>query len=236
MPQTTFSCNRSSSGWEQENHPVRRMSLCTTTATTSAGSRSPGHPSTWAYRKPWNVVRGSHTSSPVPASTYSSRASAARSGRVLSSPSSSTSAWCSTTVLPRSPRTRIRNQPTRFCPKSSTVRPDGRGQHLMHRDLLDPSRARRRPWSGHGQSLDHPDRRPACVVEPRLGPPGRHPGRVEGLARVDAAARDRALTRRPPRSVGHHRPGRAVLAARPRAGSPPPVGRRRTARAMPWKP
>ncbi|OLT08609.1 hypothetical protein BJF90_44940 [Pseudonocardia sp. CNS-004] len=46
IPHTTFSCSRSTSSEELSNQPVRRMSVCTTTATTAAGSSSPGQPST----------------------------------------------------------------------------------------------------------------------------------------------------------------------------------------------
>ena len=53
-----------------ENQPVRSMSLWMTTAEMSAGSRSPGHPSISAYRNPWNVNCGSHSSTPSPASVY----------------------------------------------------------------------------------------------------------------------------------------------------------------------
>ena len=65
---TTLSCRRCSNGCDVRNEPVRSRSLCTTTAVTAPSGISPGHPETSAYRKPWNVNSGSHTSVPVPAS------------------------------------------------------------------------------------------------------------------------------------------------------------------------
>ena len=51
---------------------------------------------------------------------------AVRSGRTPSSPCSSTSAWRTTTSWPGAwSRTWSRTQPTRFCPKSTRVAPDG---------------------------------------------------------------------------------------------------------------
>ena len=106
MPQTTFSCSRFSSGSEHSNQPVRSMSrVARRRATTSAASSSPGHPSTSAYRKPWNVKRGlPRLVAGAGEHVAVGRRAPARSGRVPSSPSSSTSAWRSDDVLPRAPR------------------------------------------------------------------------------------------------------------------------------------
>src|SRR5262249_44648411 len=77
---TAFSCNRFTRELEHSNHPIRSKSVCRTTARTLAGSKLPGHPSIRAYRKPWNVKRGSHVSIPAPFSTYTSSARAPRRG------------------------------------------------------------------------------------------------------------------------------------------------------------
>ena len=67
IPQTTFSCSRSSSSFEHVNVPVRSKSEWITTAVKSRGSTSAsGQPSTSTYRKPWNVKVGSHVSGPSP--------------------------------------------------------------------------------------------------------------------------------------------------------------------------
>ena len=76
MPQTTFSCSRSTSASEQVKVPVRRRSVWTTTASRASAVSSPGQPVTSAYRKPWKVNRGSHVRGPFPSSTITSVASA----------------------------------------------------------------------------------------------------------------------------------------------------------------
>jgi len=126
MPQRTFSCSRSTSGSEQLNVPVRRRSVCTTTASSASGVSSPGQPLTSAYRKPWKVNRGSQVRGPLPSRTTTSVASAARSGRVPSSPCSSTSACRTVISVPAGASgSENRIRPTRFCPKSTSVAPDG---------------------------------------------------------------------------------------------------------------
>src|SRR5664280_1422469 len=80
MPHTTFSWNRLSRADDDSNQPVRTMSEPITSAVTDAGSNVPGQPSTDAYRNPWNVNCGAHSSSPLPLSTYVSVAFASRSG------------------------------------------------------------------------------------------------------------------------------------------------------------
>src|SRR4051794_41287381 len=56
----------------QENQPVRRRSVCTTTPRTSSTVSSPGWPSTRTYWKPCVVRRGSKTSPGTPAETTTS--------------------------------------------------------------------------------------------------------------------------------------------------------------------
>ncbi len=60
----TFSCRRFRSGSDDENQPVRSMSVWYTRAVIAPGAMSPGQPVTSAYRKPWIVKRGSHSSGP----------------------------------------------------------------------------------------------------------------------------------------------------------------------------
>ena len=43
---TTFACSWFSRSSEHSNHPVRRMSVCTTTAVSASAVSSPGQPST----------------------------------------------------------------------------------------------------------------------------------------------------------------------------------------------
>ena len=82
---------------------------------------------TSAYRNPWKVNVGSKESSP-PLRMNRSVAWASRSGRVPSSPSSRTSACRIRISEPSGPCAVNRTQPTRFCPKSTRVRPDGEVQ------------------------------------------------------------------------------------------------------------
>ena len=66
---------------------------------------------------------------------------AVRSGRTPSSPPSSTSACRTTTSWPGAwSRTRSRTQPTRFCPKSTRVAPDGEEKTAAGQGLGDPDR------------------------------------------------------------------------------------------------
>ena len=107
--QTAASWKRSSRSSLQENQPVRRMSVCTTTPRTSSAVRSSGWPSMRTYWKPCVVRRGSNTSPGTPAeTTWSTWPAGSGSGRngtagrrwsVVTSPSGpSHSPWVSVIV------------------------------------------------------------------------------------------------------------------------------------------
>ena len=205
VPQTTLWWSWLSSGSEHSKVPVRRRSECTTTASRESAVSSPqvslGHPVTSAYWKPWNVIVGSKKSSP-PLRMKRSVAWASRSGRTPSSSCSSTSACRIRISAPTGPLTVNRSQPTRFCPKSTSVRPDGERQTLTGRSVscrvTGRSEVRRQQARLEVEGLDG--------VEPLRLDPGREPGRgtpagVDGLPVVQVVGQDVGPARRP-RLVG----------------------------------
>ena len=135
--QTAAAWNRFTRSSLHANHPVRRMSMCTTTPVTASGERSAGWPSMRTYWNPWVVCRGSKppvgpsatTVSTCPAVSGCGRnGSAGRRCSTVTSPfSSSHSPWVSVSSVPAGPRPRPR---PRLRPRLRP-RPDRRTHPLM---------------------------------------------------------------------------------------------------------
>ena len=134
----TTSCNCSSRGSLHSNWPVRGRSSWTSTPRAPERSSPSGTPSTWTYRKPCVVCRGSNTSPGRPAETTSStwpagsgcpvaKSNALRCSVSTRPCSSTTSPWVRVSRVPAGPRSGSRSQPVSSSPRSRTTVP-GRGR------------------------------------------------------------------------------------------------------------
>ena len=175
---TTFWCRRSRRASDAANEPVCSRSLAITTATMSSGAqRRAESPLTRAYRKPWNVNSGSHSSSP-PAATKTSVCSLLMPTMFANhDPSAASVSVCSITM--RWPgvvsRRRRRTRPTSTWPKS-TIAPSARLDDRDRRQLEHPPDRLAGERAQHVVvAADLGDRHPFAVVESRRGPTRRAP-------------------------------------------------------------
>ncbi len=165
-----------------------------TTATMSSGRSGVKSPETRAYRKPWNVNSGSHSSSP-PAAMKTSVCSLLM-PTMLSNhvPSTASVSVCSITI--RWPgtvlRRRSRTRPTSTWPKSTIV---PSGVSITSRAGSSSTRRIGSPANGRSTSWSRPtsvDRHPLAVVETHTIPTDEDGAAVELLADEEVGIRPRA--------------------------------------------